>query len=58
MHQLFMLENHFIKGLMIIVRQKNMLFEFGKKHYNAYKVNKMRKAYFDKSKQVLITFMK
>ena len=35
-----------------------MLFEFGKKHYNAYNEDKMRKACINKSKQVLITFMK
>ena len=58
MYQLFVLANHFIKGLIIIERQKNMLFDFGKKHYNAYNEDKMRKACFDKSKQVLITFMK
>ena len=43
---------------MIIGRQKTMLFKFGIKHYNAFNENKMRKACFDKSKQVLITFMK
>ena len=58
MYQLFVLANHFIKGLMIIGRQKNMLFEFGKKNYKAYNENKMRKACFDKSIQVPITFMK
>ena len=43
-----------IEGLMIIGRKKNMLFEFDKNQYNAYNENKMRKACFDKLKQVLI----
>ena len=34
--------------------KKNMLFEFDKNQYNAYNENKMRKACFDKLKQVLI----
>ncbi len=54
MNQLFAPVNHFMKGLMIIGRKKNMLFEFDKNQYNAYNENKMRKACFDKLKQVLI----
>ena len=57
MNQLFSLANHFMKGLKII-GHKNMLFECDKKHYNTYNENNMRKACFDKLKQVLIKFIK